>query len=175
MGKKLHKLIPFMQAIHDWKLAIGVLILVIIDVTILTIYTIANRNNLLAIPLDDRTHPEDSGGENNVKFIYFFFNLMHVVLQVYFGQAKQAPTMGFSSRFCVIYIYSMYIYMNVELSTGKPYKKCVCHNAWAELCGPNICILKVNFGQLKLTYDTYIIHFYNMLVQLIKDEKVIFI
>ena len=96
MGKKLHKLIPFMQAIHDWKLAIGVLILVIIDVTILTIYTIANRNNLLAVALDDREHPEDSGGENNVKLL-FFLNLIHVV-----GYLLQVPPhWAFQSRFCV--------------------------------------------------------------------------
>ena len=61
--------------------------------------------------------------------------------------------------------------MNVELSTGKPYKKCVCHNAWAELCGPNMPMLKVNFGRLKLTRDTRIIHFYNTLEQLYQGRK----
>ena len=55
-----------LQAIHDWKLALGVLVLVIIDVTILTIYTIADRNSLLAVSVDSIENQEDSRGAENV-------------------------------------------------------------------------------------------------------------
>ena len=46
------------------------------------------------------------------------------------------------------------IYMYVGLSTGTPYKKYLCQNAWAELRDPNTRMLKVSFGWLKPTYDT---------------------
>ena len=59
-----------LQAIHDWKLALGVLVLVIIDVTILTIYTIADRNNLLAVSVENRENPENSGGADNVSIVF---------------------------------------------------------------------------------------------------------
>ena len=39
----------------------------------------------------------------------------------------------------------IYVGMYVGLST----KKYVCHNAWAELRGPNTCMLKISLGQLK--------------------------
>ena len=42
----------------------------------------------------------------------------------------------------------MLVYMSVYL------QKYVCQNAWAELCGPNMCMLKVSFARLKLTCDT---------------------
>ena len=76
---------------------------------------------------------------------------------------SEAPHWGVQSRFRVIYIYIyMYIYvyiciyiyicMSVGLSTivyGKPYKKMVCQNAWAELHGPNTRMLIVTFVILK--------------------------
>ena len=34
---------------------------------------------------------------------------------------------------------------------GNPYKKYICQNAWADLRGPSMCMLKVRFGQLKMT------------------------
>ena len=43
------------------------------------------------------------------------------------------------------------IYMYVRLSMGNPYKKYICQNAWADLRGPNMCMLKVRFGLLKMT------------------------
>ena len=52
------------------------------------------------------------------------------------------------------------------MCVGMSTKKCVCQNVWAELCGPNMCMLKVSFGQLKPTWDTRrIIHFYYTLEQ----------
>ena len=39
------------------------------------------------------------------------------------------------------------------------YKKYVCQNAWAELRGPNMHMLKVSLGRLKQTCDTRSIHF----------------
>ena len=46
--------------------------------------------------------------------------------------------------------------MYVGLSTGDPYRKYVCQNAWAELRATNMHMLKV---RLKPTCDTHIIHF----------------
>ena len=46
------------------------------------------------------------------------------------------------------------------------YKKYVCQNVWAELRSPNMRMLKVSFGQLRLTCDTRIIHLYYTLQQL---------
>ena len=48
----------------------------------------------------------------------------------------------------------MNVYQYVGLSTGNPYKKYVCQNAWVELHGHNMRMLKVSFGQLKPTCDT---------------------
>ena len=41
----------------------------------------------------------------------------------------------------------------LPLSMGNPYIKFVCQNAWAELRGPNMRMLKVSFGSLKQSAD----------------------
>ena len=55
-----------MQTIHDWMLAIGVLILVIIDVTILSVYSIVNRDNLAVVSVVSEENPQDLIGVRSV-------------------------------------------------------------------------------------------------------------
>jgi len=48
-----------MQVLKDWKLALGVLILVLIDLTILLVYTVVEgaHGNLKAIRVPSRENP----------------------------------------------------------------------------------------------------------------------
>ena len=53
-----------MQALNDWHLAMGVMILVLVDLTILKIYTLVERfqGNLSAIRVPNRENPRDELG-----------------------------------------------------------------------------------------------------------------
>ncbi len=57
------------QTIHDWMLALGVLGLIVVDVTILSIFTIINKNDLVAVAHDNRENPEETGGDDNVNYL----------------------------------------------------------------------------------------------------------
>ena len=54
----------YMQALNDWHLALGVMILVLVDLTILKIYTLVERfqGNLSAIRVPNRENPRDELG-----------------------------------------------------------------------------------------------------------------
>ena len=77
-------------------------------------------------------------------------------------RAKRAPHWAVQLRFCMIYI-CRYVCRYV---CWFVYKKYVCRKAWAQLRGPKTHMLKVSLGQLKLTFDTRIIHFNSTLEQL---------
>ena len=53
-----------MQTLNDWHLALGVMILVFVDLTILKIYTLVERfqGNLSAIRVPNRENPRDELG-----------------------------------------------------------------------------------------------------------------
>ena len=55
------------QAVHDWMLGLGVLILVFIDFVILIIFFALARNELTAESVQNRENPENNNGENNVR------------------------------------------------------------------------------------------------------------
>ena len=50
------------QPMHDWHLAIGVLLLVLIDLVILIIYNIVVRGNFTASRVPNRENPMDVNG-----------------------------------------------------------------------------------------------------------------
>ena len=56
-----------LQTIHDWMLSIGVLCLVIVDVVILTIYTVVDRNRLAASSVPSGENAQDLEGVSLAK------------------------------------------------------------------------------------------------------------
>ena len=53
----------------------------------------------------------------------------------------------------IFLVYNMSVYRYVGLSLRNPYKKYICQNAWVELRGLIMCMLKISFGSLKQIAD----------------------
>ena len=88
----------------------------------------------------------------------------NVISSVCYNWVSEAnPTLGCSIEISRDIYICQYVCRFVY---GKPIQKIACQNAWEELRGPNMRMLKVSFGWLKPTCDTHIIHVYYMLEQL---------
>ena len=82
-----------------------------------------------------------------------------LVNQLFYRANEASPTLGCSIEISRDICRCVSVYVDL-------YKKYVCQNAWAELRGPNMRMLKVSLGHLKPTCDTRIIHFYCTFEQL---------
>ena len=68
-----------------------------------------------------------------------------IFIKLIIGRAKRAPHCAVQSKFRMIYICN--VGLSRESHTKNMYAKMRGRNAWAELRGPNTCMLKVSFGR----------------------------
>ena len=93
-----------------------------------------------------------------VQFELFYYFLIHVLIEfmylLFLNILSVPPAQAHSMSSVRRFVYR------------KPIQKYVCQNAWEELRGLNMRILKVSFGQLKPTFNTHNIDFYYTLEQI---------